>query len=100
MVLIGVLVCAILGPSRLESCMAFVFIECILGIITASNTFCITHFWLIVYMYRYHRYEFNLHYKEKIALLILTYCSMVILLILSIAATDAAPYALHINLLE
>ena len=66
--------------------MALLFLEAAVVIISASNYFCVMNFWLIVQMYRYHRFEFNVHYKQKVALVIISYASMIILLFCNLIA--------------
>lgn len=61
-----------------------------LSILASSNTNLMINFWLVISEYRYHRFEFYKHYKKQIALMVVTYMSMMILLFGSLAASTTS----------
>ena len=77
--LISVILCVTLVPENVYLAMAYLFLQAAVSIIAVSNTFCIINFWLIVQIYRYHRFEYYVHYKKQIGLVVITYGSMLLL---------------------
>ena len=66
--------------------MAFMFFAISLSIMIVAMMFATVSLWLIYSMYKFHRFEFYLHYKKKIGLVIVTNLAMYMLVVIALLA--------------
>ena len=88
---IAMIVSVVLGKDekRVWAAMASINIMMACSAIAVANMYFINHFWLVLSMYRYHRYEFFTHYKRQVGLMVTTYGCMSLLIFLNMAASTS-----------
>ena len=68
-----------IGKSSPYSILSFDIMGIVCCLIMSGNNYIFHGVWLLKYMYRFRRYEFNIHWKSLALRILISYASLVVL---------------------